>query len=129
MSYIVIPVYDFACDHDGCSQTIENVPHQHVSRAHEPMLTIAHRLLRKDGWTARRNASEKRWEHYCPEHSPACRKEAEHGGLNGLPKLWPARSVSRQRGWDRLMRLSALPVLRSRADGVRLPARRRVRFR
>lgn len=66
MSYIVIPVYNFACDAPGCNTSNWEYTPANQGPANVPLLTIAHRLLRKDGWTVRRVNGG--WEHLCPDH-------------------------------------------------------------
>ena len=71
MSYIVIPVYDFACDNPGCSAIWECTP---ANMGTSKLLDKAHELLRAEGWTANRNyevgaVGYCTWVHYCPEHS------------------------------------------------------------
>jgi hypothetical protein len=54
MSYIVIRVYSFECDHPGCD-TIEE--------GSGPYITDAIRELRRWGWTIRRGGD------FCPKHA------------------------------------------------------------
>lgn len=64
MSYIVIPVYDFACDSPGCS-CIEDVTPANMGTFR--LLDKAHELLRADGWRTVRQRDG--WLHYCPQHN------------------------------------------------------------
>lgn len=62
MSYIVIPVYSFECDHPGCTQTYDSTPGNHGNHR---LLDAANAELRTQGWAA------KDGKHYCPQHRQA----------------------------------------------------------
>lgn len=62
MSYIVIKLYSFACDGEGCSAVYDCAP-----EAWGPprLLDAALADLRREGWAVQGRS------HYCPEHKPA----------------------------------------------------------
>ncbi len=65
MSYVVVGIYSFACDHpEGCTEAIECTP----GRVVKP-LAEAHGTIRLKGWavTGRRAGRQ----HFCPAHTPA----------------------------------------------------------
>lgn len=79
MSYIIIPVYSFACDsRASCSRLFDAAP-LGLQKDGESLLDAAHRLLRAEGWAVRKRSSKAF--HLCPEHKdePEAAEPAKKG--------------------------------------------------
>lgn len=70
MSYVVLKVYSFACDMQGCEEETEFIP------LGLPRLVHAERELRRMGW--RVNAGM----HICPNHGEDSERQGGEGGTD-----------------------------------------------